>query len=195
LSLPPSTPPPLFKQAPEILQSNDPRRSVLEPKDASLKGYGPAADAWAAGVLACELMTGRAPFHSRTEYGTVEQILQGVYAPPDYLSPQARGFIKSALNPDPEQRATVEDLLHSELLHMYPAPVRTLSPTRPARVSHPGGGGGARGQQQQPQQPQSGHGNVIRGLTLHATGVSKTRVSFTFFLSTIRRELERGDEL
>ena len=69
-----------------------------ENKERALLAYGPGVDAWAAGVLAYELIVGHPPFERETRSDTVEQIF---YRRPPYpagvMSSGAQNFIAAAL--------------------------------------------------------------------------------------------------
>ena len=75
--------------APEIIQSD---------------GHGKAADWWACGILAYEMMVGYPPFFDETAYGIYEKILKGkIYWPKD-MDRLSRDIIKAFLHPDRSKR-------------------------------------------------------------------------------------------
>ncbi|KZT28446.1 cAMP dependent protein kinase [Neolentinus lepideus HHB14362 ss-1] len=75
--------------APEIIQSD---------------GHGKAADWWACGILAYEMMVGYPPFFDETAYGIYEKILQGKINWPKEMDPLTRDLIKAFLHPDRSKR-------------------------------------------------------------------------------------------
>lgn len=75
--------------APEIIQSD---------------GHGKAADWWACGILAYEMMVGYPPFFDETAYGIYEKILKGRIHWPRDLDPLSRELIKDFLHPDRSKR-------------------------------------------------------------------------------------------
>ncbi|KAI0080609.1 cAMP dependent protein kinase [Panus rudis PR-1116 ss-1] len=75
--------------APEIIQSD---------------GHGKAADWWACGILAYEMMVGYPPFFDETPYGIYEKILKGkIYWPKD-MDRLSKDLIKAFLHPDRSKR-------------------------------------------------------------------------------------------
>ncbi|EIN07692.1 kinase-like protein [Punctularia strigosozonata HHB-11173 SS5] len=75
--------------APEIIQSD---------------GHGKAADWWAAGVLAYEMMVGYPPFFDETAYGIYDKILRGRVHFPREMDPLTREFVRALLEPDKSKR-------------------------------------------------------------------------------------------
>ena len=68
-----------------------------ENKDAAHLGYAAGVDAWAAGVLAYELLVGNPPFERESRADTFEQILYRRPPYPAWLPAGARAFIAAAL--------------------------------------------------------------------------------------------------
>ena len=100
--------------------------------------YTGAIDVWAAGVLAYELMTGKAPFQRQEgsdlnlEAHTCSQILTADPTFPPHLSASAVSFIKFAMAKDPAQRPSVDEMLahpflepYQEILRPEPLPAST----------------------------------------------------------------------
>ncbi|PSR71154.1 hypothetical protein PHLCEN_2v13000 [Hermanssonia centrifuga] len=75
--------------APEIIQSD---------------GHGKAADWWACGILAYEMMVGYPPFYDETAYGIYEKILKGKVHWPKEMDRLSRDIIKAFLHPDRSKR-------------------------------------------------------------------------------------------
>lgn len=73
------------------------KRSPEEYKDRSDMAYTTAVDVWAIGVLACELLTGSAPFARKTRLETMDNILSGQLVVPAGVPPKAADFIQAAL--------------------------------------------------------------------------------------------------
>ncbi|KAK7693302.1 hypothetical protein QCA50_002869 [Cerrena zonata] len=75
--------------APEIIQSD---------------GHGKAADWWACGILAYEMMVGYPPFFDETPYGIYEKILKGKIHWPREMDRYSRDIINAFLHPDRSKR-------------------------------------------------------------------------------------------
>lgn len=75
--------------APEIIQSD---------------GHGKAADWWACGILAYEMMVGYPPFFDETAYGIYEKILKGKIHWPRDMDRLSRDIVKAFLHPDRSKR-------------------------------------------------------------------------------------------
>lgn len=75
--------------APEIIQSD---------------GHGKAADWWASGILAYEMMVGYPPFFDETAYGIYEKILKGKIHWPKDMDRLSRDIVKAFLHPDRSKR-------------------------------------------------------------------------------------------
>ena len=68
-----------------------------ENKDAAHLAYAAGVDAWAAGVLAYELLVGHPPFERESRADTFEQILYRRPPYPSWLPAAPRAFIAAAL--------------------------------------------------------------------------------------------------
>jgi serine/threonine protein kinase len=75
--------------APEIIQND---------------GHGKAADWWACGVLAYEMMVGHPPFYDESAYGIYEKILRGHIHWPRSMDSLSKGLVKAFLTPDRSER-------------------------------------------------------------------------------------------
>lgn len=76
--------------------------------DPASGGYEHAVDWWALGVVCYELLTGLAPFYSRSRERLFDRIrrspLQFSAADAQRVSPEARAFVGALLTKDPRQR-------------------------------------------------------------------------------------------
>ncbi|MEW5307351.1 MAG: hypothetical protein WDW36_009755 [Sanguina aurantia] len=102
--------------APEVLDCPL-KKGPFDSKDASLRGYDSKVDVWSAGVVAFEVLTGRAPFSASSATKIIEAIRTRVLELPTHLSAEAQDFIVSALTRDPAQRASAEQLLQHPWLN------------------------------------------------------------------------------
>jgi aurora kinase len=93
--------------APEVLRCPD--------KDAnSVPGtqlYDGKVDSWAVGILAFEVLVGRAPFEQECKQTTCDLICYGDYQLPCFLSAPARDFITRALCKKASARPTIAEML------------------------------------------------------------------------------------
>lgn len=76
----------------------------IPPEMVARQEYGPEVDSWALGVLAYELLVGRAPFETSSDEETYRLITAGKFTYPAYVSPEAQHFISSLLKRDPAKR-------------------------------------------------------------------------------------------
>lgn len=90
------------------------KRQPGDNKDRADLHYSSAVDAWAVGVLAYELLTGRAPFSAAgASDAAIEAAICGSAAPlfPSRLSDAAKSFISMALNRSPAARPNIRQML------------------------------------------------------------------------------------
>ncbi|KFK36742.1 hypothetical protein AALP_AA4G163700 [Arabis alpina] len=76
------------------------------------KGYdGSKADIWSCGVVLFLLNAGYLPFRDPNIMGLYRKIHKASYRMPDWTSSDLRRLLRRLLEPDPEQRITVEEIL------------------------------------------------------------------------------------
>lgn len=82
----------------------------MAPEIFANKGYGPAVDTWACGVLLYTILTGRLPFPGKNTTEYMRNVVIGKPLFPSILwrgiSDDAKSLIKGLLNPDPNKRLT-----------------------------------------------------------------------------------------
>eukprot|EP01063_Lacrimia_lanifica_P027531 TRINITY_DN3877_c2_g1_i1.p1 TRINITY_DN3877_c2_g1~~TRINITY_DN3877_c2_g1_i1.p1 ORF type:complete len:466 (+),score=194.32 TRINITY_DN3877_c2_g1_i1:75-1472(+) len=78
--------------------------------------YNIQVDAWACGVILCELLTLTHPFTGTDMKSLTTNIVKGIYKKPsNQYSPEIRQLVSSLLQKDPKKRMTVKQALHSSI--------------------------------------------------------------------------------
>lgn len=106
--------------APEVLRCPL-KRTPVDNKNRADLHYSQAVDAWAVGVLAYELLTGRAPFSAvgASDQAIEVAIMAGVPVFPSRMSDPAVDFISVALNKTPSKRPTILQLLQHTWIRSF----------------------------------------------------------------------------
>ena len=85
----------------------------------------PASDLYAVGVTIYELLSGRLPFESHSDYGLMQEIMNKKPLSPDKINPSIgknlSAIIMKTLEKDPAKRYTSARELQQALLNSYPA--------------------------------------------------------------------------
>lgn len=81
--------------------------------------YDSHTDNWSIGILSYEFLTGRPPFEKRSKIDTLNSIVNSELKFPDYVSDNAKDFIKKLLLQDPSQRMELKDALKHPFISFY----------------------------------------------------------------------------
>ncbi|MBA0869356.1 hypothetical protein Goshw_027361, partial [Gossypium schwendimanii] len=86
--------------------------AYVAPEVINKKGYdGAKADIWSCGVILYVLMAGFLPFHDQNLMEMYKKICRGDFKCPQWLPPEVRKLLSRILDPNPNQRITVEKLM------------------------------------------------------------------------------------
>ena len=92
--------------------------NYVAPEVLNSKGYGMEVDIWALGVIIYTLLVGKTPFGTTEVKTTYRKIKQNSYEFPDSIkiSQKSKDLIKRILNPDPNKRPTLEQILADDFV-------------------------------------------------------------------------------
>ncbi|GLD94962.1 hypothetical protein PINS_up003587 [Pythium insidiosum] len=82
----------------------------MSPETVDNKSVTFAADLWALGCIAFQLLTGETPFSGGSAYLTFLNVQHGNYHLPEFLSESAKDLIRGLLHKDPEARLTISSV-------------------------------------------------------------------------------------
>mmetsp|Transcript_71702 Transcript_71702/g.226541 ORF Transcript_71702/g.226541 Transcript_71702/m.226541 type:complete len:402 (+) Transcript_71702:221-1426(+) len=117
--------------APEVLVCPDKNNA----KQVAAAGrYDFAVDAWAMGVLAFEVVVGRAPFEGETKDKTCSKIMREDTKFPSYLSAKLQDFISKSLNKHATKRMGIPEMMEHPWITEY----YKCEPVTVARTPHTG---------------------------------------------------------
>ncbi|KAK5120553.1 hypothetical protein LTR85_006209 [Meristemomyces frigidus] len=113
----------LYFAAPELLQA---------------KQYtGPEVDVWSFGIVLYVLVCGKVPFDDQSMPQLHAKIKRGNVEYPPWLSPECRGLIARMLNTNPQERATMHEIMnHPWMIKSFPtgAPDNYLPARKPVQL-------------------------------------------------------------
>ncbi|KAA6371556.1 MAG: putative MAP kinase kinase family domain protein, partial [Streblomastix strix] len=79
-----------------------------------------ASDIFSVGIVAAELVTGKHPYESGTEQGTIERIKKGQASElPEFVPPEMKELITSMLCNEAKKRPTTKQIMEYETIRMY----------------------------------------------------------------------------
>ncbi|KAK5108404.1 hypothetical protein LTR62_008360 [Meristemomyces frigidus] len=107
----------LYFAAPELLQA---------------KQYtGPEVDVWSFGIVLYVLVCGKVPFDDQSMPQLHAKIKRGNVEYPPWLSPECRGLIARMLNTNPQERATLQEIInHPWMTKGFSGPPENYLPVR-----------------------------------------------------------------
>ncbi|PUZ43071.1 hypothetical protein GQ55_9G632800 [Panicum hallii var. hallii] len=89
--------------------------NYVAPEVLADKGYdGMAADVWSCGIILFVLMAGYLPFDDSNLTRLYKLICQANISCPPWFSPSAKKFIKRIIDPNPDTRITIAEILEDE---------------------------------------------------------------------------------
>ncbi|KAJ4891920.1 CBL-interacting protein kinase 22 [Raphanus sativus] len=87
--------------------------AYVAPELLTKKGYdGSKADIWSCGVVLFLLNAGYLPFRDSNISGLYRRIRNAQYTMPEWTSPELRNLLRNLLEPSPERRITVDEILN-----------------------------------------------------------------------------------
>ncbi|KAL0359122.1 UNVERIFIED_CONTAM: CBL-interacting protein kinase [Sesamum angustifolium] len=88
--------------------------AYVAPEVIGRKGYdGAKADIWSCGVILFVLLTGYLPFHDPNLIEMYRKISRAEYKCPPWLSPQVRRLLSRILDPNPQTRISIEEIMET----------------------------------------------------------------------------------
>ena len=84
----------------------------LSPELLNEEKYGKEVDIWSIGVLAYELVCGKAPFASKRDHETRDKIIKMKFSVPEGLTSNLKDFIEGILKENPEERPNIDGILN-----------------------------------------------------------------------------------
>ncbi|GCB67433.1 serine/threonine-protein kinase PLK2b [Scyliorhinus torazame] len=86
--------------------------NYLSPEVLNKQGHGCESDIWALGCVMYTMLLGRPPFETTNLKETYKCIREARYSMPSTLSPSAKQLIANMLAKNPEDRPSLDDILH-----------------------------------------------------------------------------------
>ncbi|XP_068143308.1 LOW QUALITY PROTEIN: serine/threonine-protein kinase polo [Drosophila tropicalis] len=96
--------------------------NYIAPEILTKKGHSFEVDIWSIGCVMYTLLVGQPPFETKTLKDTYSKIKNCEYRVPNYLRKPAASMVIAMLQPNPESRPVIGDLLNFEFLKATPVP-------------------------------------------------------------------------
>ncbi|XP_027904196.1 CBL-interacting serine/threonine-protein kinase 9-like isoform X2 [Vigna unguiculata] len=99
----------------ELLRTACGTPNYVAPEVIHNKGYvGSTSDMWSCGVILFVLMAGFMPFDAPTPMALFKKIVKAEFSCPSWFPPQAKTLLKRILDPNPQTRIKIPELLKDE---------------------------------------------------------------------------------
>ena len=98
--------------------------------------HSPQVDIWAAGITLYYMVVGKYPFEGTTVLSLFESITKGTYTIPDFVSAPLADLIRHILNPNREERFTIEQIRKHEYVLVNTCLSTALSLTHDISLTH-----------------------------------------------------------
>ncbi|XP_052732643.1 CBL-interacting serine/threonine-protein kinase 9 isoform X2 [Vigna angularis] len=99
----------------ELLRTACGTPNYVAPEVIHNKGYvGSTSDIWSCGVILFVLMAGFMPFDAPTHMALFKKIIKAEFTCPSWFPPQAKTLLKRILDPNPQTRIKIPELLKDE---------------------------------------------------------------------------------
>lgn len=103
------------QQEDELLRTACGTPNYVAPEVINDRGYvGSTSDIWSCGVILFVLMAGYLPFDEPNHVALYKKISKAQFTCPSWFSPEAKKLLKRILDPNPETRIKIHELLEDE---------------------------------------------------------------------------------
>jgi polo-like kinase 1 len=99
--------------------------NYIAPEVLNKKGHSYEVDVWSLGCILYTLLIGKPPFETSCLKDTYAKIKKNEFTiPPNKISSQAKNLIHALLQPDPNSRPTMQEILNDDFFHCGYCPPR-----------------------------------------------------------------------
>lgn len=107
----------------ELCQTKCGTLTYISPDVLKNESYDPfKSDIWSLGVILFVMVSGSIPWTATSDAQRINQIIDGQYSVPAYLSDQCRDLIEQLMCPDPEKRITLKEAINHPWLSSVKIP-------------------------------------------------------------------------